>query len=223
MPAIYAVRLTCSYEKMCESVDDCIPFIQYIQNHFETVLVYEHVGSVNEKVHCHLLLWDDVGVTSDAIKKSVPFKKLGLGNREHSFKQKFKCKRTKKVYEMTLENADRYITYMSKGEHDPKYWNGRIWNEDDLTKLKGEWKNVKSKTKILVESFAQYLGAQQPPLPSPGMPYDPYTWLKNKVWGYVMAKHDGFDGAAAAEFRMLLVTFMYHRGYIPTDNSKLYI
>lgn len=208
---------------MASASDDGLiqSFICYISNIFDTVLVYEHVGDINEKVHCHLLLYDQVGITSDAIKKSAPFKGLKLGNREHSFKSKFKCKRSNVIYDMTISNAPKYITYMSKGIYDPHYYQGNIWFEPDILKLKEEFVFIKSKTKLQVEAFDKVLGDQHPIIN--GLDFDPHEWLKGKVLNYIMSKYDGFNGAAAAEFKMLLVTFAWKRGYSPKERSKQYV
>lgn len=219
---IYAIRLTCSYLALTTATDSGLikSFMDYITEIFATVVVYEHEDGKNENVHCHLFVNDENGITADAIKKSASFKALKIGNRQHSFKTKFKDKQTGVIFDMTMENADKYITYMSKGKYEAKWFQGK-WNESDLDELKNKWIAVpKSKTKMQVEAFEKHLNNEHPDL---NQLRDPHEWLKRKVLNYIMNKYDGFNGAAAAEFKMLLVTFAWKRGYTASEKSKQYI
>lgn len=222
MPTLYAVRLTCSAHALWEDEDES--FGQYLSERFETVIVYEHIGTVNENVHCHLLLRaNDQAPTADAMRKSPSFKKLNLGSREHSFKQTFKDKQTKQVYDMTDAHVNKYIVYMSKGVLDPEYVSPEsLWDWKRCVDMKDGWVVPKSVTATKVAAFETYLGDEKPP-------YDvkdadaPYKWLKNKVMSYIMNKYDGFDVTAANECKMLLVTFMWKRGFVWPDKSKQYV
>lgn len=219
---LYAIRLTCSYALLTMATDSGLvkSFMDYINELFETVIVYEHADGKNENIHCHLLVHDENGITADAIKKNASFKALKIGNRQHSFKTKFKDKRTGVTFDMNIENVDKYITYMTKGIYEPKWFQGK-WDESDLDELKNKWvSNPKSKTKMQVEAFDKYLNNEHPDL---NQLRDPHEWLKRKVLNYIMNKYDGFNGAAAAEFKMLLVTFAWKRGYMASEKSKQYI
>jgi len=226
MTTLYAVRLTCSYNALWDTEgDELESFIQYCNERFDDVIIYEHVGTVNENVHCHLLLrGDSQSPSTDAIRKSLPFKHLNLGSREHSFKSKFKDKRTNVVFQMTDESVPKYITYMSKGCIAPEYVMSEKWDLKTCLKLAEEWKAPpQSKTAVKVAAFERYLGDERAPIPTIGNINPEYGWLKNKVWSYVMNKYDGFDYQAASDFKMLLVTFMYKRGIVADKESKHYI
>jgi len=223
MPTLYAVRLTCSNNALWD--DDETSFGQYLLERFETVIIYEHVGTVNENVHIHLLLRsEDQAPTPDAMRKSEAFKRLNLSSREHSFKSSFKNKQTKEAYPMTDDNCEKYITYMTKGCLDPEFVSFESkWDLKRCLRLRDAWVVPMSKTATKVAAFAKYLGAEQPPFPSISNPDPAYEWLKNKVWSYVMNKYDGFDVACANEFRMLLITFMFKRGIKAPEKTKHYI
>jgi len=222
MPTFYAVRLTCSSAALWEDEEDS--FMQYLNERFETVIVYEHIGTVNENVHCHLLLRaNDQAPTADAMRKSSSFKNLNLGSREHSFKNTFKDKQTKQTYPMTDQNCLRYIVYMSKGILDPEYVS--VTSEFDWKRcvsLKDGWVMPKSKTATQVAAFESYLGTEKPPNDVRDLDL-PYKWLKNKVMSYIMNKHDGFDVRAANECKMLLVTFMWKLRFAWPEKSKQYV
>jgi len=217
----FAIRLTIPFAKIEGE------FLTYLEDNWSTVIVYEHVGTVTEKVHCHLLLVDEKGTEAKAIKVSKSFKAMNLiGNADLSFKTTFKCKATKKKYEMNLESCSKYITYMSKGKIDPSYVsNCSLWNLKECIKLMHEWEDKpKSKTAEKVEAFQRYLGVERPPMPPDKIITDwEYHYLKKKVMHYVMEKYDGFDYGAQAEAKMLLVTFLYKwRVEIP-EKQKSYL
>lgn len=224
MPTLYAVRLTCPVTALWEDEEES--FMQYLNERFETVIVYEHIGTINENVHCHLLLRaNDQAPTADAMRKSSSFKKLNLGSREHSFKQTFKDKQTKQQYDMTDAHCEKYITYMTKGVLDPEYVSVTSkWEWKRCVDLKDGWVIPKSVTAMKVAAFESYLGTEQPPVDlTSDAPNVPYKWLKNKVMSYIMNKYDGFDVTAANECKMLLVTFMWKRGFSWPDKSKQYV
>ena len=204
--------------------------LEYLEQHFDTVIIYEHYGEANDKgrTHCHLLLaHPNEAVTADAIKKSAPFKYLKLkGSEQLSFKSNFKDKKTKQVFPMDVNNIDKYITYMSKGEYDPV--SVSIKSIRDLKQceaLRKEWVAAPIGKDIQTyKSFDAWL-MNQPPMqmPSVTMPDSDYDWLKRNVWTYVMNVHHVFNHRAASDFRMLLVTAQFRRGIKTPEKSKAYI
>lgn len=217
---LLAVRLTCSLAKLLEGEEDS--FISYLNEKFDTIIVYEH-SDKPMNIHCHLLLCDDDGgITPDAIRKSPAFRRLGLGNRQHSFKSSFKNKQGQKI-DMTIDNCRKYITYMTKGKIEiPDYHNsGYHVTYKECCKLSEDWIAPQiNRTQQKVLEFERHLGNDTPPISLTTTSYD---WLKKKVWDFVMNKYGGFDHKAAADFKMLFVTFLWKRGYSTPEKSKQYI
>lgn len=232
MPTTFlAVRLTCPVYSLSlprvnrdvEEGENGTSFMDYLENLFDTIIVYQHDEAAN--VHCHLLLHSRTEqVTADRIKKSAEFKALQLGHRQHSFKTKYKDP-DGNVHTITEDNCAKYITYMSKGKLNPEFIApGGLYDYSDCKDLKEKWVEYahESKTKKQVDAFTKHLD---------GKTWDsvrdylvhPYNWLKGKVMHYIMAKYDGFDQRAKNEYCMLLITFSYKFAYDPPEKSKQWI
>lgn len=96
----------------------------------DKLLCYEHDNT--DKLHCHLLMLN-VSVDAERLKQLAKACGVdGKGNQFWSFKTK--SKRTGPVSEATSE---RYITYMTKGQFDPKYVKG--YDMEYLSSLKEAW------------------------------------------------------------------------------------
>lgn len=96
----YAVRITHSY-------DVASPIIRAWALKANRMAVYEHEGAQTEKVHVHMVIEgtsvDKKQLRNIAEKTGIPVK----GNEYMSFKE---------------YNGDKtYMTYMTKGQHEPKY------------------------------------------------------------------------------------------------------
>lgn len=119
----------------------------------DTLLCYQHVGSVTEKVHVHLLVMG-CGVTSDRLKQYA--QELGItggGNKFWSFKSKSKV-----AGPLTQDTAPRYITYMTKGKYDPMYVKG--YDDVFLAECKAAWVDPpeeESKMSRLYNRFDDYM------------------------------------------------------------------
>lgn len=109
----------------------------------DKVLVYEHIGSETEKVHIHAAIY---GANCDKKTLKNDYKHLRLnGNEDHSWKE--------------WDGVDTAVTYMTKGELDPKYNKG--YTQARLDELKAAWVQPKeyekkSKWQQLAEEFEGY-------------------------------------------------------------------
>lgn len=220
----FAVRLTCAFDLLDLVYPECEgSFLDYLENRgFETVIVYQHKEAAN--THCHLLLIAETAlISADSIKKSQYFKNLSLGNRQHSFKSKFKDP-TGVIHDISVHNCGKYITYMTKGKLNPEHVSlaGR-YTYSECKELKDDWvQHTKSKTFTQVEAFEKHLKGDKWDAVRDTMVH-PYNWLKGKVMSYIMAKYDGFDHCAKNEYCMLLITFSYKYAYDPPEKSKQWI
>lgn len=130
----YFVRITHSYDKIAS-------LVSLWACRSEKLVVYEHIGTETEKVHCHILI-----LGSNTQKKQlrnigatcVPLK----GNELCSFKE--------------CVSWETPVVYMSKGNLDPKYLKGFERSDADEWKAKwvapSEYEKVSSDVRI-VEKF----------------------------------------------------------------------
>lgn len=116
----YAVRITRPYDALQEVV---VKFVNACKN----VVVYEHEEDAKvARTHCHLLL---VGcpVSTDTLKNWIK-KRLGDVNKsDWSFK----------AAPLELQENLGFITYASKGKHEPKFNN--LVSPDCLAELTAKW------------------------------------------------------------------------------------
>lgn len=87
----------------------------------ERLIVYEHLGEETEKVHIHAAIYG-AGCDKKTLKNDYKHLKL-TGNEEHSWKE--------------WDGCDVVITYMTKGELDPKYNKG--YTVDQVNEFKTKW------------------------------------------------------------------------------------
>lgn len=112
----------------------------------EKVAVYEHIGEKTAKVHCHFALLG-CRVTTERLKQLA--RELGhtfSGNTGWSFK--------------TWDGDTEYITYMTKGRFEPKYFTG--YSKEELDVLKAKWVDKSSSKGMSADSrtfdaFMDYL------------------------------------------------------------------
>jgi hypothetical protein len=121
----YAIRITRSYNEVSEWVE-AIPSTK--------IVVFQHDadGSV-QRTHVHMYV--ETTLKPDAMK--ARYKKVynQIDKGDWSFKT-------------ATEDADKYITYMSKGVLDPKFVVG--FEEDKLNELKSKWIDPKA-TKVVLQ------------------------------------------------------------------------
>jgi len=115
----YAVRITHSYE-------DCARAIGVWALRCDKIIVYEHQGDKTNKVHIHAALYntniDKKQLRNVAAETGLPCK----GNENMAF--------TKRDWDLD----PIYITYMTKGKHDPKYNKG--YSSEEVLTFRNNWK-----------------------------------------------------------------------------------
>jgi len=114
----YAVRITHSYEH-------CKRVIGLWALRCQKMIVYEHEGEKTNKVHIHVALFntsiDKKQLRNVAASTGLPCK----GNENMAF--------TKKDWDLD----PIYITYMTKGKHDPKYNKG--YSDEEVSTFRNNW------------------------------------------------------------------------------------
>lgn len=111
----YAVRISYSYDMAAQLVSAWALRATHMA-------VYEHVGSQTQKIHIHLVIR---GTNVDKKQlRNIGAKFLNLkGNELCSFKD--------------FTGDEKYMTYMTKGIHEPKYLLG--YTKEDHNKWIGDW------------------------------------------------------------------------------------
>lgn len=118
----------------------------------EKTAVYEHLGEKTAKVHCHFALYG-CRVSTERLKQLA--RELGhsfKGNKDWSFK--------------TWDGDESYITYMTKGNLEPKYFSG--YSVEELTALRSKWvekrkAGASDKDSLTFDRFMDYLDAKDTP------------------------------------------------------------
>lgn len=122
MKYAYMVRITHSYQ-------DASGVVALWASRASRVVVYEHIGTVTEKIHIHMVIEG-----SDTHKKQL--RNIGMatglelkGNGYCSFK--------------AFDGNERTFVYMTKGQFDPKFNKG--YTEDLFAKWKSLWERKHKK------------------------------------------------------------------------------
>jgi len=194
----YAVRLRLPYENLRQVVSDWALRSQ-------KMVVYEHPEEGN--VHCHALLigvYDTTNTLRNVLRKhEVPLKGAG----QLSFKT------------ADAESAQKFITYMSKGKYDPKYYTG--YDEDYLNSCKSLWvehrKLSVDETLYAVYEKAVYEHRCQ------AVPFGTITDdnLKRIAVDVAIAKYKVFNIGARRDAKMLLDTYKYKFKLVDPAKLKL--
>ncbi len=144
----YAVRLRSSYETLITTVADWALKC-------DKILCYEHPEKT-DNIHCHLLLYG-VYDSTDTLKRLMRSHGIELkGAGQISFKTSFKLNDGTKV-DITDETIPKYITYMSKGIHNPKYNKG--YEQSFVDACKAAWVVIKRTSKHVdrFNEFCKYM------------------------------------------------------------------
>jgi len=132
----YMVRLTHSYETAKTVVG-------LWAMRCDKILAYEHLGTKTGKVHIHLSLLG-TNVDKKQLRNIASGAQLPVsGNEWCSFK--------------IWDRKDEYITYMSKGKYEPKYFT--VLTPQEIQSCKDAWINYrhKSKDEVLYTDFVKYI------------------------------------------------------------------
>lgn len=203
----YAVRITHSY-------DVCKALVNEWSHRCEKLLVYEHVGSVTEKVHIHLILEQ-----SDTGKKWL--RELGSrhginlkGNKFCSFKE--------------FDGDKTAMVYMTKGIFEPKFNKG--YSLDDIALWKSQWVDKpKSKDAAFYDHIfgsedyneEMYKNWTEAHPRDEKEVHHKWKWLKATAWSAVLM-NNGFivNIKTINEYKMLVYSYASRTGiYIPDDDN----
>lgn len=171
------------------------------------LVVYEHVGDKTEKTHVHLLIMES-SVDAERLKQiakengSVP-----SGNKFWSFKTKHKHHGP-----LTKETMDRYVTYMSKGIHEPKYYTGVT--PEYLAERKAAWvkyEKALSKDREIYDKFVGFVGREN---------LTNSETLRQQATRYAFDSYGVINRAALTMAGMLFRTHCYIEGWSLEKDRK---
>jgi len=210
MPQLHlAVRLRLPYDNLRQVFSDWALRVQRL-------VVYEHPEKDN--VHCHALLMN-VSVSENTLRGDI--RKHGLplkGAGQLSFKTTFKNPE-KQVVAITDESAPQFITYMSKGKYDPKYYTG--YDEEFIASRRALWVDYKRRSadEILCDLYEK--AVQEHRLQA--VPFGSITDdnLKRIAVDVAIAKYKVFNIGARRDAKMLLDTYRYKFKLIDPAKLKL--
>jgi len=203
MPSFnYAVRITRSY-------DYCQRMVAHWATRCDKILAYEHVGTTTEKIHIHLLIINSV-LPVDTLKKQV--KTLGAsifkGNGDWSFK-------TKDAKYGPVTDSQDYVTYMTKGTHDPKYNKG--YEPEYLAECKKNWVDNTKTSKLRLEYNAFVRTLQDIEIPKhlsisvSGTVYPGFDIVKNRALRFAYQTYDMICPQSMQMMKSLTLTYCYER------------
>jgi len=186
----------------------------------DKMVVYEHEGSVTEKVHIHILMINSA-YPVDTLKKQV--KTMGAavfkGNGDWSFKTK------DKKYGPVSDSQD-YVTYMTKGIHEPKYNKGYL--SEYIDECKKQWvdKSKTSKLRLDYNAFCrtlQDLIIPKNPMPTPsGMSYEGFDTVKRNALKFAYSAHDNMISPQALQMMKSLTLTYCYENHVVFDKNYLW-
>lgn len=182
--ANYAVRISLDLRHV-------VPIVDYWAPHAQQIIAYEH--NETERLHCHLLLLG-VRVTTQRLKQLA--RRQERGNAFWNFKS---CE----------ADTEKYITYMSKGVHDP-FCNTTeaIYDWRDLQRLKQEWQapapiQPKLTARERFERFVTQVRER------PVDQRSDRTWIRLHATNYLMEHHGWITQQFRNELRNYEDTYAY--------------
>ncbi len=153
--------------------DDVHSIVSKWETHCKQIVAYEHHDG--NRPHCHLLLWE-CDVTSERLKQISG--RTERGNTFWNFK--------------TMEagdNAEQYITYMSKGQYDPFYNSSEVfWDWKNLENLKKKWTEPVKPVKKL-DSNQRYQEFEDIVRAMPPEQRSDKTWIKLHARTHLLKFH----------------------------------
>lgn len=198
----YAVRITHSY-----AIAQRIVTLWSLR--CDKVLVYEHIGGKTGKPHIHLALYntsiDKKQLRNIARVTGIPVE----GNEYMSFKK--------------WNRDETYLSYMSKGKHDPSYNKG--YTDEELQRIKAGWieKTLDPKDDNddkLLNEFDQYLVDKN---------IDHFTLtfstIKTHAKAFVFSRHSGsrnrWNARSMIMYRTIVMTNIIDLSItVPPDEQK---
>lgn len=218
MPHAYMVRITHSYQ-------DASGVVALWATRAEKMVVYEHVGTVTEKIHIHMVIFG-----SDTHKKQL--RNIGMatglelkGNAFCSFKE--------------FDGNERCFVYMTKGQHDPSYIKG--YTEADAQRWKGLYERStaqSSDARLYDTLFADdeyteecykywHENYDQSTLNMEDQLYftvhSKFMWLKHASRTFVMEQnHFVWNLKAINMYKMLVYTYCFRNGLVIPKNDPVF-
>lgn len=203
----YAVRITHSYE-------ECKALVDQWQLRCDKIVVYEHVGSITEKVHIHMVI-EGSECTKKWLREIGSRQGVNLkGNAMCSFKE--------------FDGNKQAIVYMTKGTLDPKYNKG--YSQADLDLWKSQWVNKKRSPDQELYDLAfgnEELCKEDLELfknENPTVVYPEFVWCKRTA--YQCAFHNNKFIANLRminQYKMLVYTYCYRNGVKIPDGDRAFI
>lgn len=201
----YAVRITHSYEQ-------CKNLVTSWSYQCKKMLVYEHVGSVTEKVHIHLVI-EESEVTKKWLRELGTRQGVDLkGNKNCSFKP--------------YDGNVRALVYMTKGVLDPKFNKG--YSDQDIAHWKSLWEDKpKSRDQAIYDDVfgddeyneEMYTEWKETNPEDPQDLHHKFKWVKSLSYKRALM-NNGFivNIKTINEYKMLVYTYCArHNIFIPDD------
>lgn len=207
MPYAYMVRVTHPYQ-------DASGVVALWSSRAEKMVVYEHVGTVTEKIHIHMVIFG-----SDTHKKQL--RNIGMatgldlkGNKNCSFKE--------------FDGNERCFVYMTKGRHDPSFIKGYTMPEHVRWKGLYEVRENRSNDARLYEHCFGDEEYNEAHFQDSDYITDPvygrYKWVKFCAKTFVMMNNDFIWNMKATNmYKMLVYTYIFrHNNVIIPPNDPVF-
>lgn len=211
MPNAFFIRLTYSYEQIQKIISDWA-------THADSIVVYEHIGTKTEKIHCHVLI-KGLALTTKRLRQiAQSYIKTIKGN------QCMSCK-------TCSEDPDGTIKYMTKGIYDPKYYKG--FEIEYLLNQKAQWVEPPGKISRIqkiygnfAEDFQKYfsewiVGAEKDPdWPLEGHKRK-FTLLCDKAKTAAFKSNDNmWTQRTMCDYRTLVYTYTFQHNWTIPENTR---
>jgi len=158
-----------------------------------------------------------VHVTDETLKNVMKKHGVGLkGAGQLSFKQTYKSP-DKVVIDVTPETAPKFITYMSKGKYEPKYYTG--YDKETIDLCKSEWITYKRKSidECLYDTFVQRVEENKT-----AFCLEPTTeLLRTWAMNHALVKYGVLNLGCKRDARMLIDTYRYNHLKTQSKDIKL--
>lgn len=204
----YAVRITYPYEQAA-------PIVRAWSTRVTKMVVYEHTGEKTKKAHIHLLVWQSSLQKKQLRNIAADTGLCVKGNELMSFKE--------------YDGDETYITYMSKGKHDPRYTQGFTLAELDERKKKwvepAKYVKQSGDEKLYNDIFdGEYDVQHYEQWRKDNPTEEKFVWLKSYVKSYVFQlNHLIWNQVAINRYKMLVYSYCYRNSiYIPEDKTGIW-
>lgn len=178
------------------------------------MLVYEHTGSITEKVHIHMVI-EGCECTKKWLREIGTRQGINLkGNPNCSFKE--------------YDGNKKAIVYMTKGIHEPKFNKG--YSEADIALWKSQWENKKKSPDE--ELYIYVFGNEESNKEDLELykqeniqeVYPEFKWCKKVAYqGAFMANKYIANMRMINQYKMLVYTYCYRNGIKIPEADRAFI